>query len=160
MPGDVTLVEPGRDAPITLEAGANGEVPGYGDLVGIVGESSRGTHVSFPPAAGTAVGHLVGEPVDIPEDATFAEGDIVGEGIIKLRHAIDWLPYDEAGGWDQSATDPTTTAPTAGDLAVGTTDGGVVQYADATHESPLGPVWTTLARAEGTASKLAVVRVR
>lgn len=160
MPGDVTLVEPGRDAPVTLEAGANGEVPAYGDLVGIVGESQRGTHVTFPQSAGTAIGHLVGEPVDVPEDATFAEGDVVGEAMIKLRHAIDWLPYDESGGWDQTVTDPTTTSPSAGDLAVGNADGGVIQYASSNHDSPIGPVWTTIARAEGTTTKLAVVRQR
>lgn len=153
MPGDVTLHEPGRNVPVTLVADGSGNVPQYGEIVGIVGESGRGTHVSYPAAAGDGIGHLVGEPVDIDEDATFAAGDVVGEAMIKLRAAVDWFPVAAA-----------YTAPAANDLVVSETDGTVRAIdrdgtaPDDTVDMVMGRVFTTLQRAEGTADKVAVIR--
>ena len=157
MPGDVTLLEPGAESPVVLEADGNGDVPEYGDLVGIVGESSRGTHVSYPAAEGEAVGHLVGPPADVDEDATFDANEVVGEAMVKLRHAVDWLPQT-SGDWVPSTTE--TESPSPNDQAVSLTDGSVRGRDGDSADAVIGRVWTTVQRAEGTASKVAVVRVR
>ncbi|WP_330633711.1 hypothetical protein [Halocatena halophila] len=148
MPGDVTLFDDGDQVPVVLEADGSGNVPQYGELVGIVGESDRGTHVSYPAAAGEAVGHLVGPPVDVDLSSSFSANEVIGSGMIKLRHAIDWFP---TGGYSASVND----------LVVADADGTVSLYDTAgghTADMVFGRVWTTVNRAEGTDGKAAVIR--
>lgn len=152
MPGDVTLLDEGDEAPVVVEADGSGNIPRYGDIVAIVGESERGTHVSLPSAAGEGIGHLVGEPVDVDLDGTFGSNEVVGSGMIKLRHAVDWFNTGSA-----------YTA-TASDLVVTDTDGTVIAYdtgtAGHTADMVFGRVWTTLNLAEGTDGKAAVIRLK
>lgn len=162
MPGDLTLVESGNHMPVVVEADGTGAAPAYGDPVAIVGESDRGTHVSLPGAAGEAVGILErenlqtdGEGGYVPQDeATYDANEVLGDSSALVRKSVDWVP---AGGF----------AGAAGDLMIIAADGTAMAYDDTstanggaghTPEMIFGRVWTTLQRAEGTATKVAVLR--
>ena len=159
-PGDLTLWAPGSDPNVHVEADAGGNVPQRGDAVAPVSESARGLHVTTPTAAGTAIGTLKQTPKEFDETATYATGDVVGDTALLLRHYVDWFQYDETGGWDQTATDPTTTSPAVGNFAATDADGSLIQYDSASHVMPLGIVWRTTRFADYTAGKIAVARYR
>lgn len=154
MSGQYTLHEPGSRVPVVVEADDDGNIPDGGDLVAIVGESRRGTHVSIPSERGTAVGLLSRLPFEsdgksADSDDEYDSGEVVGDSQIRLRHAVDWADADDD-----------TIGP--GDFVVGDVGGGVDAYDEEgdTPEMIIGPVWTTLQRADGTAGKVAVVRQR
>lgn len=156
--GDFTLFEPGERVTVTLVADSAGNVAGLNDFVEITGENSQHTEVSVVETTGAGVAELVRLPREYDEDAAYAAGDVVGEATVLLRHAVDWaIPND---GWDQTATDPSTTSPAAGDLAISAAGGVVQLYDPAGNDAAgvVGPVWTTISKGNYTTGKIAVVR--
>lgn len=151
MSGDLNLYTPGSKPTVEVVADANGDVAGRGDMVEIVGQSSDGDpQVQLCGTAGAGIGHLQRYPEDYDEAATYAQGDVVDDSTVLLRHYVDWFNGDPA-------------ALAAGDVVVSAADGGVRAYDAAGGDTPdmlVGPVWRTSAHAEGTATKVAVVRHR
>lgn len=149
--GDLNLYVPGSKPTVEVVADADGNVAGRGDLVEIVGESDDGhPQVQLCGTAGAGIGHLKRYPEAYDESETYAQGDVVDDSTVLLRHYVDWFKGDPG-------------ALAAGDLVVSATDGGVAAYDSAGGDTPdrlIGPVWRTSAHAEGTASKVAVVRHR
>lgn len=151
MSGDLNLYTPGSKPTVEVVADANGDVAGRGDMVEIVGQSADGhPQVQLCGTAGAGIGHLQRYPEGYDENATYAQGDVVDDSTVLLRHYVDWFAGDPA-------------ALAAGDIVVSAADGGVRAYDAAGGDTPdmlVGPVWRTSAHAEGTASKVAVVRHR
>lgn len=157
-PGDLTHLEPGEDVTVTLVADSGGNVAELNDFVEIVGENSQHTEVSAAETTGGGVAILDRLPDEYDETATYAAGDVIGEATVLLRHAVDWANPND--GWDQTATDPSTTDPAAGDLAISAAGGVVQLYDPAGNDAAgvVGPVWTTISKGNYTAGKVAVVR--
>lgn len=150
MTGDVNLYTPGARVSVDVVADVNGDVAQRGDIVEIVGETPDGVEVALNQTAGGGVGHLYRTPQEYDENETYSEGDSAGDGMIGLRHFVDWFEGDEA-------------ALTAGDLVVSDAGGGVRAYDEAggdTADMALGPVWRTGSHGAGTSGKVAVVRHR
>lgn len=150
--GDLTLFEPGQRVSVTLLADAtDGTVAGLNDLVEIVGQNGQHTEVSVVETAGAGVASLARLPREYDETNDYAAGEEVGEATVLLRHAVDWL----------NPTDGAALAP--GDVAASDVGGTVDAYDSVGGDTPdmiVGPVWTTRARGNYTAGKVAVVRQR
>ena len=149
--GDLTYFEPGERVSVTLVADSSGNVAGLNDLVEITGQNSEHTEVSVVENAGAGVASLARLPREYDEDTAYAAGDEIGEATVLRRHPVDWL------------NPSTADALAAGDVVVSDAGGGVAAYDSAggdTADMVLGPVWTTLARGNYTAGKVAVVRQR
>jgi hypothetical protein len=150
-PGDLTLWAPGSDPSVVVEADANGDVPQRGDAVALVGESSRGVHVSLPGAAGEGVATLKRIPTEYDETVDYAAGDVIGESTALLRHYVDW--FNPADAYDAAVNDQVVTD----------ADGAIRAYDSAggdTVDMITGRVWRTTRFADYTAGKVAVVRHR
>jgi len=150
MSGDITLYEPGSRVDVMVEAGADGEVPQRGELVEIVAATGQTVHVAPLTDPANFVGPLARTPDEYDENEEYAQGDIVDESSLRLRHAVDWLTAEDAATLD------------VGDLVVADTD-GVRTFDSADGDEPheiVGPVWTPYGNASGTAEKVAIVRQR
>jgi hypothetical protein len=158
MSGDVNLYTPGSKVTVEVVADADGNYAERGDVVEIVGQSQDLTQVALNATRGAGVGHLGRDPMneaDRPgqrgslEGEEFAEGDLVGQSKLLLRHYVDWFRTDAALE--------------AGDEVVSAAGGGVDAYddSDTGTDGPgdsMGVVWTLAGYAEGTSGKVAVVR--
>lgn len=148
-------LDPGERVTVELVANVNGNVAVEGDLVQVAGESSANTQVALTDTAGQGTAVLDRMPDEYDPDATYAAGDVVGEAMVFLRHAVDWLKVTAGVAF------------AAGDWAVSDA-GGTVRALDVDGTAPddndrniLGRVWGTNQRGtEYTAGKVAVVRHR
>lgn len=150
MAGDLELYDQQKKPSATLVAGTGGAVPTRGDALEIVGEGASGPQVGALSGTGNFIGLLTELPVDYDEDATFADGDVIGEVTLEVPHPIHWF---EAGA----------TPPAAGDSVVVDTDGvrtfdPVDAGADDQPEMIVGKCWRTTQTDEGTTDRVAVVR--
>lgn len=148
MAGDVELYDQQKKPSATLVAGTGGAVPSRGDPLEITGEGNSGPQVGALSAPANFVGLLTEVPVDFDEDATYSEGDVVGEVTVEVPFPVHWFPADD------------TNAPTPGDaVVIGT--GGALAYDNAggdTADMIVGSCWRTRPMDEGTSDKVAVVR--
>lgn len=147
--GDLTLFEPGQEVTVTLVADSSGNVAELNDLVEITAENGQHTEVSVVENAGAGVAVLKRLPREYDENETYAGGDVVGEATVLLRHPVDWL----------NPSDGATLSP--GDVVTSDAGGTVAAYDSAggdTADMIVGPVWTTAAKGNYTAGKVAVVR--
>jgi hypothetical protein len=146
MAGEHTLYTIGRDVPVELVDDGNGNYPERGDPIELVGETPELTQASIVQNAGKSVGFVSTEPANYDHDY-----ENVGPG--GRAHAkfadnpVDYYPLDDTG-WDQTATDPSTTSASVGDFAAVNAGGGLIQYDSASHAMPKGIVFATGARGE------------
>ncbi|AUV81263.1 hypothetical protein C2R22_05960 [Salinigranum rubrum] len=149
--GDLTLFEPGQDVTVELVADSSGNVAGLGTLVEISGETSEHTQVQQVETAGAGVATVARLPRNYDDTKSYSNGEVVGEAAVLLRHAVDWVEETTPGSLS------------AGDKAISDAGGTVAAYDPGggdTGDMVLGPVWTTLARGQYVADKVAVVRQR
>ena len=156
-PGDLSLWTPGSDPSVVVEADGNGDVPQRGDAVALVGESSRGVHVSLPSTSGEGIATLKRTPEEYDETVDYAAGDVIGTVPILLRHYVDWFE-PTSGDWVPSTTE--TETPTVNDQVVTLSDGTVRGRDGDSADALTGRVWRTTRFADYTAGKIAVIRHR
>ncbi|NUC71701.1 hypothetical protein HTZ84_05155 [Haloterrigena sp. SYSU A558-1] len=147
--GDLSLFEPGDRPTVTLVADSSGNVPDLNDFVELTGENAQHAEVSVVENAGAGVATVARLPDEYDPNASYSAGDVIGEATVLLRHPVDWV----------TPSDGTDLSP--GDLVVSDAGGTVAAYDSAggdTADMIVGPVWTTIAKGNYTAGKVAVVR--